>query len=382
MKILYDYQAFAMQTYGGVSRCFVELYKHLPKKIEAQISLRESNNRYVQCIENVKPAGYGYKHFICKNDFYGKEHLHLWTDILRKIKYYPNYNQNYTIELLKEGNFDIFHPTYFDDYFLPYLNEKPFVLTIHDMIPELFDGLDNWQKEKKKILAKQASHIIAVSQNTKNDIMDILHIPEDKISVIYHAAPDTASFIDNSFFSFPYILYVGSRTCYKNFRLMLSQLRNFLLSHDEVKLVCTGTPFTESEILYITELGLKDSIIHFFAEESELGNLYHHALCFLYPSAYEGFGIPILEAYKEGCPVLLNRASCFPEIAGEGAFYFELNKERSNLNTVIERFWSLSHDELLQLKQRQKERLKLFSWSESAKALTRVYEEVISRYGA
>ncbi len=381
MRILFDYQAFSMQTHGGISRCFAELFKHLPNHVDAFLAVHESNNKYIQDIPGINPNGYSLNNFICKKDFIGKDHLHLWADKLRVHKHYPNYNQNYSVELLKEGNFDIFHPTYYDDYFIPFLKGKPYVLTIHDMIPELFEGLDVWQKENKRKLARQAAHIVAVSNQTKTDIIDILKIAEENITVIYNAAPDFLFFSNKSLFSFPYILYVGARSAYKNFDLMLSQLKDFLLSHQDTKLVCSGADFTKSELELISKLGLQDSVIHYFSEEAELGNLYHYASCFIYPSAYEGFGIPILEAYKAECPVLLNNASCFPEIAGKGAFYFELNKEYSNLNTVIEKFWSLSHDEMLQLKQRQKERLKLFSWSESAKALTRVYEEVISRYG-
>lgn len=381
MRILFDYQAFSMQTHGGISRCFAELFKHLPNHVDAFLAVHESNNKYIQDIPGINPNGYSLNNFICKKDFIGKDHLHLWADKLRVHKHYPNYNQNYSVELLKEGNFDIFHPTYYDDYFIPFLKGKPYVLTIHDMIPELFEGLDVWQKENKRKLARQAAHIVAVSNQTKTDIIDILKIAEENITVIYNAAPDFLFFSNKSLFSFPYILYVGARSAYKNFDLMLSQLKDFLLSHQDTKLVCSGADFTKSELELISKLGLQDSVIHYFSEEAELGNLYHYASCFIYPSAYEGFGIPILEAYKAECPVLLNNASCFPEIAGKGAFYFELTKEYSNLNTVIEKFWSLSHDEMLQLKQRQKERLKLFSWSESAKALTRVYEEVISRYG-
>ena len=378
MKILFDFQAFSMQIYGGISRCFAELYKHLPNHVDAFLAVHESNNKYIQDIPRIKPNGYSLQHFICKKDFIGKDHLHLWVDKLRIHKHYPNYNQNYSIELLKEGNFDIFHPTYFDDYFLPFLNGKPYVLTIHDMIPELFEGIDVWQKEKKRKLAKEAAHIVTVSNQTKKDIIDILKIAEEKITVIYHAAPDSMFFSNRSLFSFPYILYVGARSAYKNFDLMLYQLKDFLNSHQDTKLVCSGADFTQSELELISKLGLQDSVIHFFAEEAEIGNLYHYASCFIYPSAYEGFGIPILEAFKAGCPVLLNKASCFPEIAGEGALYFELDKEYSNLNTIIEKFWLFSQNEIQQLKQRQNDRLKFFSWSESAKALTRVYDQVIS----
>ena len=138
IRILYDYQAFSMQKFGGVSRCFVELCKHLPRGFESVFGVRESNNIYIKDIAGIEPENNKYNHFICKYDFWGKGHLHLWYDKLLKTGYYPNYNKNYSIELLEKGDFDVFHPTFYDDYFLPYLGNKPFVLTVHDMIPELY----------------------------------------------------------------------------------------------------------------------------------------------------------------------------------------------------------------------------------------------------
>ena len=138
MRILYDHQIFCLQKYGGISRYFVELNKNLPKGADGRISLHESDNVYVKDWKGVRPQNYKFNHFFWQHDFYGKWRLHMWLDKFRKHKYYPDYNKNYSIEQLKQGEYDIFHPTYFNDYFLPYLNGKPFVLTIHDMIPELY----------------------------------------------------------------------------------------------------------------------------------------------------------------------------------------------------------------------------------------------------
>ncbi len=101
-------------------------------------------------------------------------------------------NRKLTIEYLKKQDFDIFLPTYYDDYFLKYIGNKPFVITIHDMthelFPEFYSSVDELDFVKTKAsLAKKAAHIIAVSENTKKDIIEILGIKENKISVIYHA---------------------------------------------------------------------------------------------------------------------------------------------------------------------------------------------------
>ncbi len=377
MRVLFDHQAFSIQDFGGVSRCFSEVYKHLPDDVDAQLGLLESNNKYVQGWDGINPKGYFYNHFICKKDFWGKGHLFLWIDRFRNLKYCPDCNKNFCIELLKQGEFDIFHPTYFDDYFLPYLKGKPFVLTIHDMIPERFEGLDEWQKEKKAYLSKRAAHIITVSHHSKKDIINLLGIPEERITVVYHGAPEDYFVMKDPMFGFPYIAYPGSRGFYKNFSLMLRYLRGFLKRHKGVYLVCTGPDFSETEKQLISELDLKESIIHCFIEEKDLGSFYHHAVCLVYPSAYEGFGLPILEAFKAECPVLLNNASCFPEIAGDAAVYFRISDKSSNLEEMLETIWNYSPQTRKELIERQNKRLCLFSWTKSAIQMAEVYRKVI-----
>lgn len=73
MRILFDYQAFSMQTHGGISRCFAELFKHLPNHADAFLAVHESNNKYIQDIPGINPNGYSLNNFICKKDFIGKD---------------------------------------------------------------------------------------------------------------------------------------------------------------------------------------------------------------------------------------------------------------------------------------------------------------------
>ena len=105
--------------------------------------------------------------------------------------------------------------------------------------------------------------------------------------------------------------------------------------------------------------------------------MYANALCFVFPSLYEGFGIPILEAWKCGCPVILNKKSCFPEIAKDAAVYFTLDDDYSDLDKVMEAFLSMSVNEKELLLQRQNKRLLDFSWKKSAEMLLDVYKGVI-----
>ena len=123
---------------------------------------------------------------------------------------------------------------------------------------------------------------------------------------------------------------------------------------------------------------LNNRFIHYWAStDKELYSLYHHAFCFVYPSEYEGFGIPILEAYRAGCPVLLNNASCFPEIAGDAAIYFDMNNVESNLSERLSYFYSMNDEEKSSLICKQNHRLNKYSWEESAKKLNKIYHSLL-----
>lgn len=385
MKVLYDPQAFDMQTHGGVSRCFAELYAHRPAFVDASISIKETNNVYLKDL-GFPEAGDVYKHFLCAKDTKLKHFLFKLTYNLKYGKFSrwdkrPLINQYETESVIKKGDFDIFHPTFFDDYFLPFLGKKPFVITVHDMIPEIF-SMDHSQAKQKLAVIPKAAHIIAVSGQTKKDLVRIMNVPEEKVSVVYHGA-DEEPYIPSSTapFAEEYILYVGTRYEYKNFKAFCKSCVGILKRHPQLKIVCTGVPFSPEEIQLFESLGIKDRMLHRFVQtRQELFDLYHYAITFVYPSKYEGFGIPILEAYKADCPVMLNRASCFPEIAGDAAVFFDLNSEKSDFEEQFETLYRLTGDERGELIQRQRERMKLYSWSKSAAQLADVYKDVLKNY--
>ena len=382
MRILYDHQAFSMQSHGGVSRCFAELYKNLPKEISAEISLKESDNVY---IKELNLTGTRFKrdsfdHFICQHPFPGKWHLYVLYQRIQGKQVFTDVNLTHSIGELQKGEYDIFHPTYFDDYFLPYLKGKPFVLTIHDMVPELypqFFGPDDIQIVMKRKLAPLANAIIAVSENTKKDIIRLLNIPEGKVHVVYHGCSFLTIQSSRSPYDFPYVLYVGDRSSYKNFIPFVKQVTPVLKRHKGLHVICTGKPFKNDEKRVFKELGVSDMFINTWVKtDTELYSLYHHAECFIYPSDYEGFGIPILEAYQADCPVILNRASCFPEIAKDAAIYFDINSNSNNLSEILEDFLSMSKYEKETLLTKQRARLANFSWRKSAEKLARIYNSI------
>ncbi len=386
MNVLYDHQAFDMQTHGGVSRSFVELLKHSPESMGTIIGVRETDNVYLQSL-GFPPLGYTYEHFVSKSKFPLKRILY---KAYYNVKYQhasrwdkrPLLNKYYSEQLLKAGEYDLFHPTFFDNYFLSYIKDRPFVLTIHDMIPELYPDYyarNDIQIIQKKQLAPLASHIITVSEKTKNDVVRILKVPEERISVIYHGV-DSSTYVASktSMFDFEYLLYVGDRQYYKNFMLFCNLCIPVLRRHKELKIVCTGKEFCEDEIAYFKENGVQDRFVHHYViTDQELLDLYHFAIAFVFPSAYEGFGLPILEAYKADCPVVLNRASCFPEIAGDAALYFYGEEGKYDLEEILETLYHMNHNEREKLLELQRKQLQKYSWKNSANALASVYEKCL-----
>lgn len=379
MKILYDYQAFSIQKIGGISRYFSEIFSNLPEKFEYSLGLMYSNNLYIK--KKVSHLAINYKEdYLEGYNLPGKETLKKFLKYLSPSNFPDtNYlNKKNALSLLAEQDFDIFHPTYYDPYFLNGIGSKPFVLTIHDMIHELYPEFfpaNDLTSLHKRTLASKASHIIAVSENTKKDIINILGIPESKITVIYHGT-NTIDLHESLNDPTPsdYLLFVGERIRYKNFLFLINSISEVLIK-EQLSLICTGVPFTNEELELFQNLGIIKHMKHCFSDEASLAQLYKNAIAFIFPSTYEGFGIPVLEAFANDCPVLLSQSSCLPEIAGDAALYFDPKSKKE----LYERTNLLINDKQLRrsLINKGRIRLKDFSWSIASQATSNIYLKVL-----
>lgn len=375
MKIILDPQGFNMQPYGGVSRYYTEIFSRLKnnKDFEIILPIHESKNIYLnqsKLLDNSKKINLSLEIMRFLN-IIGISTRSLNKKITKRL----------SEKLFKKSKFDLFVPTYYDPYFLDFIEEKPFVLTVYDMIHELYPQYfigDPWNVvvNKRKLLDR-ATKIIAVSNNTKKDILRIYpHIAESKIEVIYHG--NSIQVNENVQVDLPdnYILFVGKREFYKNFYLLVEAIQELLNQDKTLKLICAGGgEFSEEEILFLNKLDLLNQVEQKPFEENQLGMFYKKARCFVFPSEYEGFGIPVLESMACECPVVLTRNSSFPEVAGEAGIYFELNskndlKEKINLVLKDNQF-----REKFILK--GKDRVGLFNWDDAVMQCAELYQRTI-----
>ncbi len=386
MRVLYDHQIFQYQRFGGISRYFYELLRHFHKSntITALVPFRYTNNEHLLNLE--KQFGFIEPVFLGRNNFPGKGKL--W---MLRNKYFPQYdesliNKKYVVDSLLRGDFDIFHPTYYDDYFLDYIGEKSVVITIYDLIYEKYPDcfpqseVETVLRNKKKLIDR-ANHIIVISESGKKDLLDIYKVNEKKVSVIYlgnslNQDPWAANMVTANGIPEEYILYVGNRSSYKNFIFLIRSIQNILHNDKDLHVICTGEKFTSEEKRLFRELKIADRLIHKFVSDDELTLLYKNAKIFVFPSLYEGFGIPVLEAMSNGCPVVLSNTSSLPEVGGDAALYFNPMDSDSISSTVYK---CLSDDKMrIELTKKGIERVKLFSWKKTAIATADVYRQVLS----
>jgi glycosyltransferase involved in cell wall biosynthesis len=369
MKVLYDHQIYSSQVYGGVSRYFCELINCFfnNEEIIPLIDVWFSNNSYI----NNSPEIFSY-HFLKNFNFNGKNRILEWI------------NRIHSISLIKKNNFDLFHPTFYNPYFLKYLDNKPFVLTVHDLIHEIYPQLPNAEKEvsAKKQLIEKATRIITPSANTKNDLLKFYHLDPDKVSVIPHGFFELKNDTENEFkLPAKYFLFVGSRVFYKNFTQLLEAFAEIKKEYSDIKLICVGGgEFSKLETELISSLNLHNLVCQYSFSDNQLKTAYSKAIAFIFPSLYEGFGIPILEAFSNNCPCILANSSCFPEVAGDAALYFKPD----NTDDLKEKMSDILSNEKLrkELIEKGKNRLKNFSWEKTADKTIEVYKQAINTYGA
>jgi glycosyltransferase involved in cell wall biosynthesis len=368
MRVLYDHQVFSLQDTGGISRYHYELARNLRTLSEVQIEILMGGNSSALSFAQLRDKS---------------TKVTSW-----RTRTKPNYARYAMNEMFSSivvpfrGKFDVYHPTL--NRLIPIVRRQRVVVTQHDCtherFPELFRNMSAYVRNKRKILAR-ADAIICISELSKRDLLQFYSIDEQKTSVVHHgfspfSHPDSfpaAPRVTRD----PYFLYVGSRTGYKNFSLLLEAFASKTIAEQYCLVVVGGGPVSPQELEKILRLGVVRRVEFIpSATDSMLADLYRGANLFVYPSLYEGFGFPPLEAMSVGCPVLANRTSSVPEICGDAVFYFQ-SQDPAELSKVL--LATVTDTRSLNEKRRLGyEQVKLYDWFKAARQTLKIYADVCS----
>jgi len=356
MNILYDHQIFSNQNYGGPSRYFVELIKEL-------ILLKNNPKIIAPINQNIHLNDISAEF---KKEFFFKiKKKNFLTKISNKLisKYY-----------FKLINHDLYHLTYYNDC-LP--SKKTKIITVYDLIHEKFMNEFKLSSLPKKKVFESIDHFICISENTKNDLINYYNIDEKKITITYLANSLKLKNFKKFKLSKPFFLYVGSRKRYKNFNLLLKSYTLNERIKKNFDIVCFGGgKLINEEINNIKNLKIDLNSIHQIEGSDEiLSSLYSSAEALIYPSKYEGFGLPILEAMSFGCPVISSNASSLPEVYGDAALNFTPNSPDELLDCIDK----ITNDSVLKKTYIKKgyDNEKIFSWKKCAIETNELYQKLI-----
>lgn len=367
MKIGIDARMYGV-GFTGIGRYSAELIEHLAKK--------DTENEYVLFMR--KEAF---------NDFQAPGSR--FKKVLADYKHYSFGEQFGFNSVIKKEKLDLMHFTHFN---APVFYNQPFVVTIHDLTLSFFPGKKmnhffqrmayHWVIHN---VTKKAKQIIAVSQHTKKDLIEHLHVPEDKVRVIYNGV--TAKFggteptkrpelMKKLGLTKPFFLYTGVWRDHKN---IVGLIKAFAKFNENVggqyHLVVTGphNPAYHEVPDTVKELGLEEDVhLVGLVSEEDIYALYLNAQAYVFPSFYEGFGLPPLEAMQCGTPVVASNVSAIPEVCGkENALYFDPH----NIDDMAARMKQLTTDPALRqrLVDKGRERVKFFSWDKMTDEVLEVY---------
>lgn len=369
MKIAFDQQVFLLQEYGGISRYICNLAKALSKinGAEAKIFAPIHFNQNLESIEGVSGKGI----FLPK----------LNAKLFRLTLIAANFLARKAINSFRPN---ILHETYFSNIDYCSIGAKR-VLTVYDMIHEKYaDSLEGsaGTSNPKRVAALRADHVICISESTRQDLVNICQIPIEKTSVIYLGVDSIFSAIRQDAdirLDLPkkYILYVGKRDGYKNFAGFLSAFAVSPYLKENYSVVCFGGgEFTASELALTSAAGFRpNQLLQYSGADDLLASIYRQADALVYPSLYEGFGLPPLEAMASGCPVICSNTSSLPEVVGTAGEYFDPTSQESMMQVMERTLSSLKlREDLIAKGYKQASK---FTWVRCANETLGVYRKLL-----
>ena len=361
MRVAMDEQIFAIQPYGGISRMFAELAQQFTTSAVPDLDLLPINapivNRYVlDDAELSRQLGV-------------RQARNPWTALAR-----------YFTRLSAQAEADIVHNTFYLPHGLTPIGDAKRIVTIHDMIPELMPHTRrrlDWLTLKRRYVDR-ADHIICVSEATKQDLLKVYGLTKAPISVVHHGVdprfhPDVprADFLPDR-----YVLFVGNRSAYKDADVLYRAFARVAAEDEHLQLLCVGgAGISSGESDRLTELGIRQRVSQRFLSDDLMASAYVHAELFVFPSHFEGFGLPALEAMACGTAAVLAAATSLPEVGGDAARYFEPGDERQLADVMLGLLFDA--EARGDLAQRGLRRAAGFTWHAAAQRTADVYRAAL-----
>jgi glycosyltransferase involved in cell wall biosynthesis len=385
VRIAFDPVAFLMQRHGGISRHFAELVARLPAQEGCDVTVLAPlhSNAYLRSL--------GCGHYL------RGDHPRAMALAARSRSHLDR-----TLSTLRPPH-DIVHETYFSP--RAYGVGRRRVVTVNDLIPQIYQGRFGFGPEHPALRwmgasLERADHVTCISETTRRDLLEWVDLEPERVSVVYlgvdadrfadrrsrnaagPAAPppaDCNAAADSGPvgppLAAPYLLCVGARYGYKNFPTLVRAWAGSARLRDGFELVVFGeAAFSSQERRLFDELGVAGQVHHITGDDDALSAAYRHAAAFVYPSLYEGFGIPPLEAMASGCPVVASRGGSIPEVVGDAAELFD-PEQPDDLAAALLRVLE-SDEHRSSLVRAGHDRSQRFTWANCARETARLYRQL------
>jgi glycosyltransferase involved in cell wall biosynthesis len=365
LRVCYDYQVFSWQRVGGISRYFTELAARIQALPSAQACVVAPLhiNSYLATRRREIPTAGLYLGRAPRAPLLAGRACKALARALTALK-----------------RPDIVHETYYEAAATAGPAAKV-VLTAYDMVDELFPELFPLNARVRGLRERafqRADHVICISESTRRDLLRLYPVEPAKVSVAHLASSLERGSGEPTSLGDPYFLYVGQRDSYKNFMGLLNAFAQSGLAQSHQLLCFGGGGFKPYELEQAERLGLPLGRLRYLAGgDSLLARCYAGAEAFVYPSLYEGFGIPLLEAMACGCPILCGSAGSLAEVAGEAALYRDVADPASLAEGLLALARSAELRQALVAKGHA--RAKAFSWDKCAEQTMGIYQKLLGR---
>jgi len=357
-----DEQIFAIQHYGGISRLFYELAKQFTSTPKLGVDLLPIKAPIVN-------------QYLIDNPALMKAlHTTEAKSSMRALGKYFSHRTN-------ARGADLVHNTFYLPHGLAGGRGAKRIVTIHDMIPELLPKtrrrLDLLTMKRRYV--HEADHIICVSAATRGDLVRLYPEITAPISIVHHGVDPVFTPGVPKWSDLPkkYVLFVGNRDQYKDADILLKSFAQFSREFTEVTLLFVGGgEFTSKEKKLMYSLGIAGTVLQRSLPDSEMSSAYCNALFTVFPSRFEGFGLPALESMASGTATILANATSLPEVGGDAALYFETGDSTD----LAEKMVKLAADQNMRtaLSKAGIQQAARFSWEKCATETAAVYQSTLS----